>query len=95
MYQRPPDPRLWRLFDLAEHEEVEVVCMCGYRRMCFGRGLMQRLYRVPSDTLLYDLQYRLRCRHCNARRDFRITVRDTRPHTDKQFVGDPPVVIVE
>lgn len=39
---------------------MEVVCTCGYRRMCFGRGLMQRLHRVPSDTLIYDLQFRLR-----------------------------------
>ena len=56
---------------------------------------MQRLHRVPSDTLIYDLQFRLRYKHCNARRGFKITIRDTRPSTDKHFVGDPDIVIVD
>jgi hypothetical protein len=37
---------------------------------------------VPSDLLVYDLQFRLRCSHCNARLGFRITVFDTRTRGD-------------
>lgn len=44
----------------------------------YGRGLLQRLHRVPTDTLIYDLQYRLRCRHCNRRDGFGIGILDTR-----------------
>ncbi len=31
-----------------------------------------------SDTLIYDLQFRLRCSSCRAFRDFEITVKDVR-----------------
>jgi hypothetical protein len=37
-----------------------------------------RFHRVPSYLLVIDLQYRLRCTHCNSRRDFAIAIRDTR-----------------
>ena len=33
---------------------------------------------MPSDTLIYDLQFRLRCRHCNRRDGFDIGILDTR-----------------
>jgi hypothetical protein len=93
MHQRPTDPRQLRLFDLAEHEEIEILCECG-QRVLFGPGVMRRTRRVPSDTLIYDLQFRLRCKHCNGWRGFKITIRDTRPDADRQFVGDPDIVIV-
>ena len=94
MQQRPTDPRLWRLFDLAEHEAIKVLCPCG-RCSSYGPGVFQRTRRVASDTLIYDLQFRLRCQHCNGWRGFRIWIEDTRPHTDRQSVGDPDIVIVE
>jgi hypothetical protein len=28
---------------------------------------LQRRYRLPSDTLVYDLQYRFKCGRCNSR----------------------------
>lgn len=94
MYERPADPRAWRLFDLAAHETIRVLCTCG-RCTSYGPGVFQRTRRVPSDTLIYDLQFRLRCQHCNTRRGFAITVRDTRPDTDRTFAGDPDVAIVK
>ena len=45
-------------------------------------GFLQRRHRVPSGFLVYDLQFRLRCSHCNARAGFRITILDTRTRGD-------------
>jgi hypothetical protein len=94
MHQRPTDPRLLRLFDPADHEQIEILCTCG-QRVLFGPGVMQRTRRVSSDTLIYDLQFWLRCKFCNAWRGFKISIRDTRPLTNKTFVGDPDIVIVD
>ena len=71
------DPRTLRLFDLAPHEAILVRCECG-RMTEYGPGLLQRLHRIPSDTLIYDLQVRLRCQHCNRRDGFDIGIIDTR-----------------
>ena len=49
------DPRTLRLFDLGPHEAILVRCECG-RMSEYGPGLLQRLHRIPSDTLIYDLQ---------------------------------------
>lgn len=94
MNERPGDPRLLRLLDLAPHEAIVVRCRCG-RISVYHDGALQRTRRLPSDTLIFDLQFRLRCAHCNARRGFRIAIEDTRPHTDRSFAGAPDVVIVE
>ena len=94
MRQRPDDPRLLRIFDVAPDEAVVVRCKCG-RISVYGDGVLQRTLRLPSDTLIYDLQFRLRCGHCNARRGFRIAIEDTRPHTDRSIVPAPDIVIVE
>ena len=75
------DPRLLRLLDLAEHEFVRVSCLCG-RIVEYRAGVLQRLRRVSSATLVYDLQFRLRCRHCNRRSGFRIAVVDRRGRGD-------------
>jgi hypothetical protein len=40
------------------------------------RRALQRRYRLASDTLVYDLQFRLRRSHGNARAGFRITIFD-------------------
>ena len=87
------DLRAMRLFDLGPHEAVIVRCACG-STVEYGNGYLQREYRIPSDTLVFDLQYRLRCKHCNRREGFGISVQD------RQAVGTgsqraPEIVIVE
>jgi hypothetical protein len=69
--------RWLRLGDLAAHEVIVVRCACG-RSVEYHPGFLQRRNHVPSDTLVYDLQFRLRCSHCNARAGFRITIFDNR-----------------
>ena len=70
-----------RLGDLAPHEVIVVRCQCG-RSVEYHKGCVQWRHRVPSDFLVYDLQYRLRCSHCNTRAGFRITIFDTRTRGD-------------
>jgi hypothetical protein len=41
-------------------------------------GSLQRLHHLPSDTLVYDLQYRLRCIKCRADRGLEIIIQDMR-----------------
>jgi hypothetical protein len=59
-----------------------IVVRCGCGRSEYPPGFLQRRYRVPSDTLVYDLQFRLRCSHCNRRAGFRITIFDDRTRGD-------------
>ena len=61
--------RWLRLGDLAAHEVIVVRCPCG-RSVEYHKGFLQRRHRVPSDTLVFDLQFRLRCSHCNRPRGF-------------------------
>jgi hypothetical protein len=67
------DPRTLCLFDLAADERVVVKCRCG-SIVEYPEDLLQRRYRIPSSTLIFDLQYRFRCRHCNATKGFAIQV---------------------
>jgi len=73
--------RWLRLGDLAAHEVIVVRCTCG-RSVEFPPGFLQRRHRMASDTLVFDLQFRLRCSHCNCRSGFRITIFDTRTRGD-------------
>ena len=73
--------RWLRLGDLAPHEVIVVRCPCG-RSVEYHKGYLQRRHRVPSDFLVYDLQFRLRCTYCNCWRGFRITIFDTRTRGD-------------
>jgi hypothetical protein len=73
--------RWLRLGDLAPHEMLVVRCPCG-RSVEYHKGFLQRRHRVPSDILVIDLQFRLRCTHCNARVGFRITIFDDRTRGD-------------
>ncbi len=74
--------RWLRLGDLASHEVIVVRCPCG-RSVEYHKRFLQRRHRVPSDTLVYDLQFRLRCcTYCNCRRGFRITILDARTRWD-------------
>ena len=61
--------RWLRLGDLAAHEVIVVRCPCG-RNTEYRCGYLQRRHRVPSDTLVFDLQFRLRCQGCNRRGGF-------------------------
>lgn len=65
------DFRTLRLFDLRPEEYILIRCVCG-RVTQSGPGIIQRLTRLPSDTLIYDLQFRIRCEKCNARQGFEI-----------------------
>ena len=80
MGEKNGDRRL-RLEDLAWHEVIVVRCLCG-RNTEYRCGYLQRRHHVPSDTLVFDLQYRLRCSHCNRRSGFRITILDERTRGD-------------
>jgi hypothetical protein len=60
---------------------IAVRCPCG-RGVEYFPGFLQRKHGVPSDILVYDLQFRLRCSRCNARMGFRITIFDTRTRGD-------------
>jgi hypothetical protein len=61
-------------------------CPCG-RNVEYPNGLQQRRFRLPSDTLLYDLQFRFRCKRCNLRSGFTIAVvdRSKSPRVGEKF----------
>ena len=63
---------------------IVVRCPCE-RSVEYHPGFLQRRYRVPSDTLVFDLQFRLRCTGCNNRRGFRITIFDNRTCGDNSM----------
>jgi hypothetical protein len=86
------DPRALRLYDLADFESVVVSCPCG-RITEYMPGVLQRLRHLPSDTLIYDLQYRLRCRHCNRRSGFRIAVVDNHRRGDNSVPRRERIVV--
>ncbi len=58
-----------------------VRCPCE-RSVEFPSGFLQRRYQMPSDTLVFDLQFRLRCKGCRRRSGFRITIFDERTRGD-------------
>ena len=71
------DPRALRLYDLEPYEHIFVSCQCG-QIVQYMPGVLQRRHRVPSDTLIYDLQFRFRCSRCRAFKDFEIKIVDVR-----------------
>jgi hypothetical protein len=73
--------RWLRLGDVVSHEVIVVRCVCG-RSVEYPAGYLQRQHRVGSDMLVYDLQFRLRCSHCDRRDGFRITIFDSRTRGD-------------
>ncbi len=66
-----------RLWDLKHGHKLVVTCGCG-RITHFLPGFLERHYRLPSDMLVYDLRYRLRCGKCNSRDRFEITIEESR-----------------
>ncbi len=71
------DAQTLRLIDLEPYEHIIVRCQCG-RTVQYMPGLLQRQHRLSSTTLIYDLQFRLRCTQCRAFAGFEITVVDMR-----------------
>lgn len=95
MQERSSDPRLRRLFDLADDETIAVRCPCRHGNVSYGPGALQKQRRLPSDTLIYDLQFRLCCRTCWRTRGFTISV--VRLRTDRSHAsgeGTTETVIV-
>ena len=45
-------------------------------------GVVLQDTKAPSDTLVFDLQFQLRCKGCNGWRGFRITILDNRTRGD-------------
>jgi hypothetical protein len=88
---RRHDARTLRLFDLTSHECILVKCECG-RSTEYRKGFLQRHQRVPSDTLVYDLQFRLRCTHCNRKTGFGISILDDRIGADDSMRSEWIVV---
>jgi hypothetical protein len=82
--ERSADPRFWRLFDLAEDETIVVRCFCHHSIVSYGPGALQKQRRLPSDMLIYDLQYRLRCHSCGRTSGFEISVVKLRTDRSQQ-----------
>jgi hypothetical protein len=72
------DPRTLRLYDMGPRDVSTAQCSCG-RVARFAAGELQRKRRLPSDTLIYDLQFRLRCEFCRRRGQVRILLWDGEP----------------
>jgi hypothetical protein len=84
------DPRLIRLFDLADDDMIAITCPACLRCQEYASDYFQKNMRYPSDMLLYDLRYRVgRCSMCNRGYGFGIEVRK-RGHPP-----EPPIVIAE
>jgi hypothetical protein len=92
----PDDPRKLRLYDLGPRDVLTVQCPCGQFTR-FAAGELQRKYRVPSDMLIYDLQYRLRCHRdqCRRKQGMRILLWDGEPMPSKSLhdVGRHRVIV--
>jgi hypothetical protein len=83
-----------RLGDLAKHHTIRVRCGCG-RITEFPYGCLQRKVRLPSDTLVFDLQFRLKCRHCQSRGPFKISPVDERDRGLPGEMRETVIVAVE
>lgn len=86
------DARMLRLLDLKPNEGVQVTCPCG-SLVVFPHGYLQRRHRMRSGTLIFDLQFRLRCKRCGRRSGFRISVTDLAHAGDNRMVRHERVVV--
>jgi hypothetical protein len=71
------DPRLMRFLDLEPCSHIIIRCPCG-RCTEFTYGYFQTRHGIPSDALIYDLKFKMRCRHCRRKRGFGVAVWDGR-----------------
>ena len=88
------DAQTLRLIDLKPYEHIIVRCQCG-RTVQYMPGVLQRQHRLPSTTLIYDLQFRLRCSHCRAFAGFEITVVDMRNMGDNSKPCPERVIVAK
>jgi hypothetical protein len=51
-----------------------VRCECQHGNVSYQPGTLQKRRRLSSDTLIFDLQYRLRCQRCGRTGGFEISV---------------------
>jgi hypothetical protein len=84
--------RTLRLIDLTPHEIVIVKCECG-RIIEWPEGTLQRRYRLRSDFLIWDLQFRVRCKQCRRKNGFVISIQDVE-HRGDSSRRQPEHVIV-
>ena len=87
------DIRTLRLLDLDRHDTIQVWCPgCGWT-VSYGYGGLQRLERLSSTTLVFDLQFLLRCGQCRCREGFRIAIVDERSRGDRSKDPNERVVV--
>jgi hypothetical protein len=72
------NPRSFKLYDMGPRDVLTVQCACGHVSR-WAAGELQKKRRVPSSTLIFDLQYRLRCAHCRRLGQVRIFLWDGEP----------------
>ena len=85
MADESADPRDIRLRDLKPWQFVVVRCPACGRVVHFPPGMLERRHRVPGNTLVHDLRYRMRCQRCNTSRDIKVTVEEMKlPATGQQ-----------
>jgi hypothetical protein len=77
MRKAASDSRGLQLWDVRDGQKIVVTCTCG-QIAHFLPGVLRRLHKLPSDTLVYDLRYRLRCQKCRSRDHFTVTVEEDR-----------------
>jgi hypothetical protein len=81
------DLRLLRLIDLDPNDIVQVSCPgCGYI-VEYSHGTLQRRHHLPSTMLVFDLQFRYRCKQGRCIDRFRITIWDDRSRGDRRLIG--------
>lgn len=85
-------PSTLRLLDLRPYEIIVARCECG-RIVEFRHGTFQRLRRVSSTTLVWDLQFRLRCKRCGRREGFTISIADERGRGDGTMAKTERVIV--
>src|SRR4051812_26540995 len=71
------DLRTLRLFDLRPDQSIFIRCPCG-RVSQFLHGVLQKLHKIPSDTLVYDLQFRGKCEKCGRWQGLGVTIEGAR-----------------
>lgn len=62
------DSRTLRLYDVATHEAIRIVCPGCTKIVEYLYGLLQRRHGLRSDMLIFDLQFKLRCSGATAAR---------------------------
>ena len=86
------DVRTIRLFDLRTNDRVFMRCPCGHI-VEFGPGYLQRRHKIPSTTLVFDLQYWMRCARCNRREGYEISIVDTTHRCDNTKTMPVTVIV--